>query len=96
MFCRNLALFGYRATSAGRVVLLPGAPAIFLGVTTTLLGAITPCSCGSTIFGEFAPVESFVHRRGALQDAVRKNSSIGAVREDGLYVDTLHTLSHSR
>ena len=33
---------------------------------------------------------------GALQDAVRKISSIGAVRKDGLYVDTLQALSRCR
>ena len=33
---------------------------------------------------------------GALQDAVRKISSIGAVRKDGLYVDTLQALSRFR
>ncbi len=51
---------------------------------------------GSRDSREFAQLESFVHRRGALQDAVRKISSIGAVRKDGLYVDTLQALSRFR
>ena len=52
VFCRVLAVFGYSATSASRVVLLPRAIAsLFLGVTTGLLGTITFTLAGSEVPG---------------------------------------------
>ena len=94
VFCRVLAVFGYSATSASRVVLLPRASAsLFLGVTTGLLGTITFTLAGSPRFPGICPVESI---GAVLQDAVRKNSPVRAAGEDGLYVDTLQALSRFR
>ena len=97
VFCRVLAVFGYSATSASRVVLLPRASAsLFLGVTTGLLGTITFTLAGSPRFPGICPVESILAIGAVLQDAVRKNSPVRAAGEDGLYVDTLQALSRCR
>ena len=51
---------------------------------------------GSPIFGELAQLRARSSASCDLQDAVRKKTAVGAVREDDLYVDTLQALSHSR
>ena len=48
------------------------------------------------IFGELAQLRARSSASCDLQDAVRKKTAVGAVREDDLYVDTLQALSHSR
>ena len=61
-----------------------------------LLGAITSTLAALRDFRGISPAESKVLGRRDLQDAVRKKTAVGAVREDDLYVDTLQALSHSR
>ena len=92
--------FGYRATPRAASFFFPElTPAVFLGVTMRLLGAITTTLAALRDFRGISPVESKVLGVSAscdLQDAVRKKTAVGAVREDDLYVDTLQALSRFR
>ena len=61
-----------------------------------LLGGVTSTLTALQIFGELAQLRARSSASCDLQDAVRKKTAVGAVREDDLYVDTLQALSHSR
>ena len=96
VFCRVLAVFGYSATSASRVVLLPrtSASRVPRRHHEAPRGHYVYAR-GSRFSGNPPQFESFAIG-GALQDAVRKDSPVQAAREDGLYVDTLQALSRFR
>ena len=97
---RALPRFGViwlRATSASRVVLLPrtSASRVPRRHHEDPRGHYVYAR-GSHDFRGIRPSWRALSIGGALQDAVRKKTAVGAVREDDLYVNTLQALSRFR